>query len=184
MGQLKVVGQMKRRLRYLVIVSFLLQVCVADANDRTEPIEINSKLYKSPYYSAGVGFSLRVKPETYIGLRKLLERDIFYVSEKRNEFLTVIWNAKPYIDSKAPNDFRKLNTQVNNMEMTCRIWEHNIEWQKVTYFSKECDLNLGSGKYGDRYGNQYLHFFYYDNDVESKKLAEKVISTARRIQNY
>ena len=98
--------------------------------------------------------------------------------------MTIIWNAKPYIDSKAPKNFRKHITQVNNMEMICRIWEINIKSQKVTYFSKECDLNFGEGKYGPRYGNQYLHFFYYDNDVESKELAEKVISTARRIQNY
>lgn len=98
--------------------------------------------------------------------------------------MTVIWNNKPYIDSRAPKEFRKLNTQVNNMEMTCRIWEHNIELQKVTYFSKECDLNLGMGKYGERYGNQYLHFFYRDHNAESKELADKVISTAKRIQNY
>ena len=127
---------------------------------------------------------MEITSKTYVGHRRVFEGDIFYLAKRRNEFLAIIWDHKPYIDSRAPKDFQKLNTQVNNMEMTCRKWEHNIKSQKVTYFSKECDLILGVGKYGERYGNQYLHFFYFDHDVESKELADKVISTAKRIQNY
>lgn len=65
--QLKGVGQMKHYLCYLVMVGFLLQVCVVHANESAETNENNLKLYKSPHYSAGVRFLLRVKPETHIG---------------------------------------------------------------------------------------------------------------------
>ena len=175
-------GKMKLSLSTLVVTCALLTHFPANA-DHCEDCKEEPAQYVSPFLSGGVGFYLVITKKMHVGVRRHFESTTFYVAHRSSEFLTIIWNHKPYVDSRAPEDFREIKTKVNGMEMDCRVWEHHIEWQNSTYYSKECNLNLGKGNYKFA-GDQYLHFRYYNHDEELKKLAEDVIQSTRRIQNF
>lgn len=147
-------------------------------NCKEEPAQ-----YVSPFLSGGVGFYLEITKKMHVGVRRRFEWTTFYVAHRNMEFLTIIRDHKPHVKSRAPEEFKEITTEVNGMEMNCRAWEHHIELQNATYYSKECDLNLGKGNY-KLAGDQFLHFYYYNHDETSKNLAEDVIQSTRRIQNF